>query len=305
MPRLGHLWLGTVTGGRRFSGTDESIVLIVNTGGDRMDQVHHTFPDTPQEDLERNQANIYEVAQDQIDWVLGSDTVDTGALNTSSVRIATRGSNAWRPKSVFVWGREQRDDGVVVPLSLVVDLDRSLSWEGTLANVELSTDADEGPESIGLPPVAPGGPTMPIQGLIVGMITADEDDAGTDGLLHLRITTVAGLTVVDADLVDTDQDDQERGQANIYFIPVDTPFTKAELDFRSIELSITKDGDDAWLGSSFFLFGLGDPLPTYFSPLVEPLVCLATWDLGWLSTDPDEGRDSHKLPLVPSIATVP
>lgn len=307
MPQLGHLWLGTVTSGERFSGTDDSIVLIINVGGDRMDNVHHTFSDTAQDDLEGDQANIYEVTQDQIDTVTGfvPATVDTESLNSSSIRVATRGSDAWTPKSVFVWGREQRDEGEVVPLGLVIDLRRSFTIDGPLHNVELSTDSDEGRVSFGIPRVTPGGATMPIQGLIVAMITADEDDAGTDGLLRLRITTVAGLTVVDHPLTDTEQSDQEQGQANIYFIPVDKPFSKAELNERSIELSITKDGDDAWLPTSFFLFGLGEALPTYFSPLVEPIVHLATWPFGWMSTDADKGRQLNRLPLVPSGAVVP
>ena len=90
---------------------------------------------------------------------------------------------------VFVWGREQRDDGEVAPIGLVVNLRRSIVFGGTLANVTLSTDSDEGPVSFGIPQVTSGGAAMPIRGLIVAMITADEDDAGTDDLVHLRITT--------------------------------------------------------------------------------------------------------------------
>jgi hypothetical protein len=304
MPRLGHLWLGTVTAGNRNAGTDSSIVLIVSVGGDRVDNVHHTFGDTAQDDLERDQANIYEVKQDEIDTVNGfvPATVDTDSLNASSIRLAIRGGDAWTPKSVFVWGREQRDAGEVVPLALIINLRRSVLVGGVLANVTLSTDSDEGPVSFGIPRVAPGGSAMPIRGLIVAMITADQDDAGTDDLLQLKITTVDGRVVLDAPLTDTEQSDQEQGQANMYFIPVDTPFSKAELNERSIELSIR--GDDAWLPASFFLFGLGEELPTAFSPLVEPLVHLATWPLGAMSTDSGEGREVARLPLVPSAPVV-
>jgi hypothetical protein len=305
MPQLGHLWLGTVTAGDTFAGTDSPIVLIVNVGGDRIDNVHHTFPDTAQDDLEGDQANIYEVTQDQMDTVTGflPATVDTETLNTSSIRIATRGSGQWIPKSVFVWGREERDVGEVVPLALVINLRPSIVVGGSLAGVTLSTDSDEGHVSFGVPRVTPGGAAMPIRGLIVAMITADEESAGTDDLVQLRVMTAAGQLVVDELFADTDQADQEQGQANIYFVPVSTPFTRAELNDRSIELSIR--GDDMWLPTSFFLFGLGEELPARFSPLVEPLVHLATWPFGWMSTDANEGRESARLPLVPLPPAIP
>lgn len=301
MPSLGHLWLGTVTSGSRYAGTDSSIVLVINAGGDLKDNVHHTFGDTAQSDLEGDEANIYEVPQDKIQTINGFEPawVYTDMLNPSSIRIETRGGDRWTPKSVFVWGREKRDEGEVVPLGLVVDLERGLTFDGPLANIKISTDADEGPLSFGIPQVMPGGPTMTIRALLVGMITADKDDAGTDDLLHLRITTMGGVTAVDQDLKDTSQSDQEQGEANIYFIPVDTPFTRSELSDRSIELTIK--GNDAWLPKSFFLFGLSEELPTYFSPQVEPLVHLATWPSGfeWMSTDADEGRVLNRLPLLP------
>lgn len=306
MPRLGHLWLGTVTAGNRNAGTDSRLVLIVNVAGDKTDNVHKTFGDTAQDDLEADQANIYEVTQDQIETVNGfvPATVDTDSLNTSSIRLAIRGGDAWTPKSVFVWGREQRDDGEVAPLGLVVNLRRSIVSGGALANVTLSTESDEGPVSFGIPQVNSGGAAMPIRGLVVAMITADEEDAGTDDLVHLRITTVDGRVAVDESFTDTGQSDQEEGQANIYFVPVGTPFSRAELNDRSIELSIRGDGD-AWLPASFFLFGLSEELPTFFSPLVEPLVHLASWPFGSLSTDISEGREAVFLPPLPSPPVIP
>jgi hypothetical protein len=307
MPQLGHLWLGTVTAGGRNSGTDHRIVLIVNVGGDRMDNVHHTFGDTAQDDLERDQANIYEVTQDDIDTVTGfvPGTVDTDSLNASSIRLAISGNDAWTPKSVFVWGREQREEGQVVPLGLVINLRRSIVIGGVLANVTLSTDPDEGPTSFGIPQVTPGGANMPIRSLLVAMITADEDDAGTDDPIRLRITTVDGRVVLDQVIEDTEQDDQEQGQANIYFIPVETAFTRAELGDRSIELSIEGDDGDAWLPANFFVFGLSAELPSAFSPQVEPLVHVTTWPFGTMSTDQDEGRQRAILPLVPLPPAIP
>ena len=136
----------------------------------------------------------------------------------------------------------------------------------------------EGAISFRVPSVAPGGPAMIIRTLIVAMITADQEDAGTDDLLNLRITTADGRVVVDRDLTDTDQDDQEQGQANIYFVPVDAPFSKSELGARSIVLSIR--GDDAWLPTSFFVFGFEEELTEAFPKLVEPLVQVTAWPFG-------------------------
>lgn len=305
MSQLGHLWLGTVTAGGRNSGTDNRIVLIVNVGGDRTDNVHHTFGDTAQDDLERDQANIYEVTQDDIDTVTGfvPGTVDTDSLNTSSIRLAIRGNDAWTPKSVFVWGREQREEGQVIPLGLVINLRRSIFISGVLANVTLSTDTDEGPTSFLIPQVTRGGASMLIRSLLVAMVTADEDDAGTDDRIRLRITTADGRVVLDQVIRDTEQDDQEQGQANIYFIPVATAFTRAELGDRSIELSI--EGDDAWLPANFFVFGLSAELPSAFSPQVEPLVHVTTWPFGTMSRDQDEGRERAILPLVPLSPAIP
>jgi hypothetical protein len=298
MPRLGHFWLGTITDGSRFAGTDSSVVLIISGGRDRADRLHHTFPDTSQSDFEGNQANIYEVNEDQIEDAFVPGRIDTDELTTESIRLGIRGDDTWKPQAVFVWGREQRDEGQVVPLGLVTSLRAGISIGGTLANVDLSTDADEGAISFRVPQVTPGGPAMIIRTLIVAMITADEDDAGTDDLLNLKITTADGRVVLDRDLTDTKQSDQEQGEANIYFVPVDTPFSKSELFERSIVLSIR--GNDAWLPTSFFVFGFQEALPEAFPPLVEPLVQITTWPFGTMSTDPTEGRVSAVLPLLPS-----
>jgi hypothetical protein len=302
MPRLGHLWLATITHSDRFSGTDSEIVLIVSGGRTRNDMVHFTLPDTSQSDFERNQANIYEVDEKQIVDSFQPARLDTDDLTTESVRIATRGSDAWKPEAALVWGRETRDEGQIVPLAFASQLQPFISFAGQLAGVELSTDADEGETSFRVPSVQPGGPTMVIRDLIVAMVTADVKDAGTDDLLHLRITTLDGRVVVDHDMKDTDQEDQERGEANMYFVPVITPFSKSELGERSIELSTR--GDDAWLPASFFIFGADDE-NSRFPEQLEPLVHVETWGFGNLSTDSGEGSASVILPLVQSAVPAP
>ena len=216
--------------------------------------------------------------------------------------MTTECISLWKPEAALVWGRERRDEGQIVPLAFVSQLQPFISIGGTLANVELSTDADEGATSFRVPSVQPGGPTMIIRELVVAMLTSDEDDAGTDDLLNLRITTLDGRVVVDHDMRDTDQDDQEQGQANMYFVPVITPFSKSELGERSIELSIR--GDDAWLPASFFIFGTNDER-TAFPEQPEPLVHVETWGFGSMSTDSSEGTASVVLPLVQSAIAAP
>jgi hypothetical protein len=305
MPRLAHLWLGTVTAGKRNSGTNSRIILIVNPGGERMDSVHHTISVTSQDDLERNQANMYEVSQDQFNTIFEAfpATVDTELLNESSIRLGIRGGDAWTPESVFVWGREQRDAGDIAPLGLVVDLHPSAASHDSLLRVTLSMEAGEGQTSFAIPQAHVGGPDMIIRGLIFLMVTADDDDAGTDDPIRVLITTVDGRLVVDETITDTGQRDQERGQANIYFLPVRSSFTKLALLGGRIELRI--GGSDSWLPASLFLFGLDEELPTQFSHLVEPLVHLETWPFGRMSTDVGEGQPSVVLPLVASSLDPP
>jgi hypothetical protein len=79
--------------------------------------------------------------------------VDTDSLNPSSIRLAIRGDDTWTPRSVFVWGREQKEAGQIVPLALVIELRRSIVFGGELANVTLSTDEDAGETSFGIPQV--------------------------------------------------------------------------------------------------------------------------------------------------------
>ncbi len=131
------------------------------------------------------------------------------------------------------------------------------------------------------------------------MITADEDDAGTDDDIELQITTIDGRLVVNHVFPDTSQDDLERAQANFYYVPVSTPFTRAELNADSVRLSIL--GDDAWLPARLFLFGLSEDEGGQPPEFVVPLVHLPTWPLGTLSTDAGEGARSVTLPLLDNI----
>jgi hypothetical protein len=83
-------------------------------------------------------------------------------------------------------------------------------------------------------------------------------------------------------------------------IPLPFAFTRAQLLPNSISLAI--DGDDQWVPSSLFMFGL-DSHSFANRPVsqVVPLVHLPLWNLGELSTDPNEGRSEVVLPLVPLL----
>ena len=140
---------------------------------------------------------------------------------------------------------------------------------------------------------------MPIKRLLMLMTTANEANAETNSPIELQITPGGGSSPVVFEIPNTPQREQERAQANFYFVRVRSPFfTKRSLNPDSIRLKIK--GDDAWLPSSFFLFGLDDAVGP--PELLVPLVHLQDWPYGWLSTDPRDIGGTAKpvvtLPLV-------
>src|SRR5262245_55521651 len=105
MAFLHTLWAGMLTDTKEDSGTDSSIVLIINETGGKPDLLHHTFPDTAQRDQETGQANVYAITKDEIQAPLGeSPLFSADQLNESSVRVGIRGEDKWRPEAFFVWG---------------------------------------------------------------------------------------------------------------------------------------------------------------------------------------------------------
>lgn len=273
MSHLRRVWTAMLTRNAPGSaGTDSRIVLIINQDG--RDRLHHTFPDTCQNDQERGQANLYEVAVSQ-------NGVEPDQLNNSSIRIGIRGDDQWRPEHAVVWG-QRVTGGAVIPLAIETGL-----------GARLSTDTGEGRLSLPLRRVGLGSSRMQIRRLLMLMTTSNRKNAGTDSGLELQISA-NGSQFVDFDIPDTPQDEQERCQANFYFVPVSSPFAKADLNNSSIRLSIK--GADAWKPASFFLFGLDDAAgrPEFLVPLVH----LRTWPHADLSTDPSEGVSSVTLSLV-------
>lgn len=285
MAVLETIWVGMVT----HSGTDSRIVLIINERGGDPDLLHHTFPDTKQEDQEKNQANVYQITKKEIKEEGQLFGVDQ--LNESSIRVGIRGEDKWIPDTFFVWG--EQDDGVIMPLALSLDLPSSSN------PIVLSTDASEGKTSAALRRVRLGNDDLNLHRVLLLLITADQEDAGTSDKIELQIFTKNGILVVNHIIPNTRQDDLKRAQANLYVVPVVRKFTagfsKNELNDDSIFLRIT--GDEAWRPASLFLFGVSDNRNP--PRAVVPLVHLPVWPFGALSSNIDEGEQVMKLPLLP------
>lgn len=292
MPRINTLWIGMRTAVGSDAGTDDSIVLIINEGGETVDAVHFTLPDTAQDDQEEGQVNLYQIDL-RDETPREGRTFLTEKLNDSSVRVGIRGDDAWSPGSCFVWGRST--EGTIIPLALNVVKEGFKSGENP--TMSLSTDRDEGRISFCVKRVQSGDAFTGNRRLILLLTTADRNNAGTDDTITLKITNTLGDVVVDHTFTDTPQRDLERAQANFYYVDVPGVVIRSNLSDKSIVLSI--NGKDAWLPASVFLFGL-DGREGETVRIVTPLVHMTEWPFGFLSTDPEEGRPQVELPLVRS-----
>jgi hypothetical protein len=205
---------------------------------------------------------------------------ESTSLTDSSVRIGTRGDDAWAPQHIFLFGQTSR--GNVVPIAMETDL---TYW--------LSTDVAEGRLTVPLRLVALGGSDIPIRRLLLLVRTADEDDAETNSLVQLQIKANGNLLFSEV-ITDTPQDDLERDLSNWYTFDVSPPFTMHDFSLGHGEITLTILGDDAWLPGSLFLFGLdtASGRPTH----VVPIVSLPRWGRGVLSTDQEEGHKVVRLP---------
>lgn len=293
MTELFRMWVGILTRNNEDSGTDSEIVLIINQDG--IDIVHYNFfPNTQQFDLEEGQANLYTID-------VGEIGVDTSRLTDSSIRIEINGEDMWQLEHIIIWGQGSRFPFPIVPVAIATDITSALSEE-----------EDEGLSSIPITLVEAGLSTLEINRLLLVMTTdgvpsgsifgnfyhpdpahqTDVEDAGTDSPINLQIVS-GGAPLVNFTFPGTPQQDQEAGQANLYFAPVPAPFTKDSLTGTSITLQI--NGDDMWLPSSFFLFGLDDASGR--PERLVPLVHIPSWPFGFMSTDSSEGVPNVNLPL--------
>jgi len=288
MGKIKTLWVGMKTVVWPEGGTDSSIVLIINESGQPADAVHATLPDSSQSDQESGQANLYQLDLND-ETPHESRTFAVQNLNESSIRIGIRGDDQWEPGSCFVWGRQT--DGVIVPLALNV-VEQGFK-AGEVPTMAISTTRTEGRTSFGVRRVQTGDGLTPIVRMILLVTTADEDEAGTDHTITLTITDVTGRLLLDHTFTDTFQNDLERGEANFYYIDFEGTILKSQLNEDSIRLKI--NGDDAWVPTSLFLFGLDRRGETV--NFVTPLVHLPEWPFGVMSLDQGEGTPAVTLPL--------
>jgi hypothetical protein len=97
------------------------------------------------------------------------------------------------------------------------------------------------------------------------------------------------------EIIDTSQPDLEQGTFNWYFLDVAVPFTRSDVLLNG-EIRLRILGTDAWLPRTLFVLGFDteDGRPTE----IVTLVSVPEWNMGWLSTDTNEGQPSYLLPVI-------
>jgi hypothetical protein len=314
---LSTLWFGMDTrGDSAFGGTDrgtnDKIVLQV-TRNDSVDILESQFGgenwDSPQPDQEAGIQNVYSVDVSNAFRKIVPEEIQ-------SIRVGIGGGDAWNPDFLVVWG-ERVSAEPIIPLAIEINPRSTVRINPRLTLS--SGDFDNGVISFTIRPVGLGGAGVTITSLLLMVVTADRDSAGTNDTLHLTITDKRGVLVADLKFGGWDEDgyvvgahNPQQGGANLYWSQsldgffsgldgVVTPFPKGRLKADSIQLSI--EGDDAWVPQSLMLFGLDELTETDESPglptVLVPLVHLGAWDLGTMSTDSSEGRTTVILPLSP------
>jgi hypothetical protein len=282
MAVLKRLWVAMLTRDTEDSGTEDRIVLIVNEDG--VEKLHHTFPNTPQDDQDRGQPNLYEID------VKGRN-IRSENLTNSSIRMGIRGSDFWHPEHVLVWG-EDSSSGAVIPLALEVDIDKGIS-----------TDSNEGNLSFPLRRIGLSRPSEEVIQLIACLITADVEDAGTDDAVDFKLTFAGGKRERSLEFSNLGRGQASFSENNLSFAGEPQP-TKTNLESVVLRINGAVDnpgslGQDAWLPSSFFLFASSQTFGGLMRSII-PLVYIPRWELGALSVDPSEGQTSIELPLFPT-----
>ena len=265
---LGRLWAAMETRDLQDAGTDSRVVLTINDDGS--DIVHHTFPNTSQDDQERGEGNVYEVE-------LTTNNLIPSRLSNSSVRFGIRGDDRWSPKHLLIWG-EDEPTGDIVPIAIRTNITH-----------RLSTDESEGRLSIPLQrSLAAFLPNTPIRHFIAVATTANVSDAGTSDDTSLIIKYAGNLSKS----VHFEAPGRGKATFNSPDVIVVTPGVPEVTNENIDEIVLSINGSDAWSPSSFFLFGRR-------GTRILPLVHLPEWNLGPLSADPSEGRTSISLPRAP------
>jgi hypothetical protein len=276
VPIFKTLFLAVLTKNEDDAGTSSTFNVTVNVAGEDI--------------LDRDFGPDLDDAAAQ---VISSNTLpapfDSSGLTNSSIRLGIRDDDAWGPQEVLLFGQAEPDfqPGRIVALAMESDLQH---W--------LSTDSSEGNLTMPLRLVSPGSSNTVIRRVLMLVDTIWSwvfGDTATDSPIELEIRA-AGNVVLKEEIDDTAQDDLEKGVTNWYVFDAAVPFTRADvLANGGITLRIL--GDDAWRPGPLFLFGL-DTATGRPNEVVnlngEPMR-----DLGWMSTDTDEGSSEVELTVAP------
>jgi hypothetical protein len=279
MPLIDNLILVAKTRDEEDAGTDNRHNLTVTIDG--VDFFNIDFPFGLGEGIDRGETGYQENSLlgqiGPIPWLV-ANPFESNHLTDSSIRLGVRGNDAWAPQHVLLIGRipAQASPGRSVALAIETDL---TNW--------LSSDSDEGHLTMRLRLLGQGNEAMLIRRVLLVVYTSPQDNADTESHVQLQIAA-AGTIVLSHKITHG----FGRRKAYWHFLDV-TPFTRNDIEPDGIDLSIL--GDDAWLPGVVFLFGLDTE--TGRPNEMVTLVAIRSWDLGWLSTDDDEGKSSVPLPL--------
>ena len=262
---------------RRFSGTKGRPWMVVNQEGvDRVNQAMWS-PESVGS-LQRAQSYYYfQRLPTEGTGELHDDAIGPGDLY---VRFATNTNDLWEPELAIVWARSKEKG--LIPLAMEMDLAQGLSG-----------NSQEGVVSIPVQRVEMGADDWEIRRMLLVVVTYDAPYSGTDDPIWLRVHTDAGRVAYHV-ITDTPQTDLEINTANIYEVPVDEPFTRAQLkESEAGEITLGILGSDKWVPKKIVLFGLDHPTesPRYVVPLVQ------MYEPGPLSADPTEGVPAITLSL--------
>jgi hypothetical protein len=238
-----------------------------------VDLFNGDFPIGHERGLRRGEAGYQESAM--------MPPFDSDGLTNSSIRLGIRGDDAWAPQHILLIAKTEPafDPGRNFALAIETDL-----------TSKLSSDDSEGHLTMRLRLAGAGTSTTVIRRVLLLFFTDDENNADTDNDIHLQI--VAGGAIVLSHKI-RGGFGRQSGRGYWNFLDVGAAFTRDDIVPNGITLRIL--GHDAWLPGGMFMFGLdtdsGRP-----NEMVT-LVSLPAWDLGWMSTNVQEGKPSVPLPL--------
>ena len=279
--------MATLTTNVTDAGSSAPSTLYVTVNIDGIDVVSHHVVYLPPFEIKQGHAGVLPVA----DTTVSPISFDSDLLTNSSVRVSITGDDAWKPQHLLLIGRNIRSN-LAIPLAGELD---NPTW--------LSTDSGDASSFTAVPTiplrlVGRGDDSTLIQGVLLLLVTSNEDDAGTDSLIELEIKVGQNVVFQRSYPLgggDTPQDDLEQNAHNWYFQTPQVPFTRGDVRSNG-EIKLRILGDDAWLPRQVFVYGfdtIGFPRPT----AIVPLASIPNWDMGWMSTVGSEGSTSVFLPL--------